>query len=66
MTYNEYTDLWLTGKTIRKSYVKGDRMVLKFEDGTAIDYSASDGVYSDWSLITADGNYIDFKDEEAK
>lgn len=66
MTYNEYTNLWLAGKTIHKANVRGDRMVLEFEDGTALDYSESDGGCSCWSLLKANGDYIDFEEGCAK
>ena len=53
MTYAEETNLWLAGKTIKKADVSGHRVVLDFEDGSRLDYSASDGGYSCWSKLRA-------------
>lgn len=58
MTYEENTNLWLVGKTIRKANVSGHCVVLEFEGGTSLRYSASDGGYSCWGLYTADGNHV--------
>lgn len=66
MTYEENTNLWLAGKTIRKAVVSGYCVVLEFEDGTSLNYSASDGGYSLWELFTADGNNVHFEEVGAK
>ena len=66
MTYEENTNLWLVGKTIRKANVSGHGVVLEFEDGTNLDYSASDGGYSCWGLHIANGDYVHFEEGEAK
>lgn len=66
MTYAENTNLWLVGKTIRKADISGHGMVLEFEDGTNLNYEASDGGYSCWGLHTADGNHVHFEEGGAK
>ena len=66
MTYAENTNRWLAGKTIRKADVSGYNIVLEFEDGTVLDYSASDGGYSFWGLHTSNGDPIRFEEGGAK
>ena len=66
MTYEENTNLWLVGKTIRKAAVSGDGVVLEFEDGTNLNYEATDGGYSCWGLYTANGDYVHFEEGGAK
>jgi hypothetical protein len=62
VTYAEKTNLWLAGKTIRKADVSGGGMVLEFEDGSVLDYFASDGGYSCWGLRTAAGDRVRFEE----
>jgi len=66
VTYCENTNLWLAGKTIRKADVNGHGVVLEFEDGTSLDYSASDGGYSCWGLLAANGDHVHFEEGGAK
>lgn len=51
MTYEETTNMFLVGKTIKKANVSGHVVVLEFDDGSKFDYSASDGGYSCWENI---------------
>ena len=66
MTYEENTNRWLAGKTIRKAAVSGGGVVLEFEDGTNLNYEASDGGYSCWGLYTAAGDHVHFEEESSK
>ena len=50
MTYVEITNRWLIGKTIKRADISGYAMVLEFEDGSRLDYDASDGGYSSWGM----------------
>ena len=65
MTYEENTNMWLVGKTIRKADVSGGGVVLEFEDGTGLNYEASDGGYSCWGLHAAAGGRVHFEEGAA-
>lgn len=41
----------LIGKTIAYARINGFEVMLVFEDGTTLDYEASDGGYSSYELI---------------
>ena len=50
MTYEEETSQKIVGKTIGKAEITGHGVDLWFTDGTVLNYSASDGGYSSWSV----------------
>lgn len=50
MTYAEETSQKIVGKTIAKAEITGHGVDLTFTDGTMLDYCASDGGYSSWSV----------------
>ena len=47
---------YLENKTIKEISVDGYGVYIIFTDGTEFVYGASDGGYSDWSIIDSDGN----------
>lgn len=66
MTYDENTNLWLAGKTIRKADVRGRSVMLEFEDSTKFAYWVSGGGCSIWELLTANGGPIHFEEGGAR
>ena len=50
MTVREINN-YLIGKTITKADVDGFGIVLEFEDGSSLVYSASDGGYSSFDIV---------------
>ena len=55
MTYAETTNAWLVGKTVKKADVSGHGVYLEFEDGSKLNYDASDGGYSCWGMKQPNG-----------
>lgn len=51
MTYKEETKIALENKKIIIAEVTGSGVYLKLDDGTILDYSASDGGYSCWDIL---------------
>ena len=49
----------LIGKTIAYARVNGYEVMLVFEDGTTFDYTASDGGYSSYELISEEEDMIE-------
>jgi hypothetical protein len=53
--YEAKTKAFLIGKTIKDVQIDGYCFVLKFTDNSRIEYYASDGGYSSWSIQEAKG-----------
>ena len=67
MTYEDKTNQWLVGRTIKKAKVTGDDILLEFTDGSKLSYNASDGGCSMWGCYTANGeNVLHFVEGGAK
>ena len=59
MSYEENTNKWLAGRTIKNADVDGHGILLEFEDGSILDYKSSDGGYSCWSMCGVDQTKTD-------
>ena len=51
MTFVQKTNKELINKTIKKADVSGFGITLEFTDGSVLEYSSSDGGYSNWEIV---------------
>lgn len=51
------TEKDMIGKRIEKIEITGDSVWIVLEDGTCLDYTASDNGYSCWTILKVSGDF---------